>query len=136
MSMQALGVAIDLGPEGVARCIEEAGVGFMFAPVYHPAMAAVVPVRKALRIRTAFNMLGPMLNPARAAYGLVGVYSPSVSHLMADALERLGMKKVGAWGNWGGGKWGVGGGGRREIPACGSGGSRRAVQRWAASVSD
>ncbi|PSC73271.1 anthranilate phosphoribosyltransferase [Micractinium conductrix] len=92
--LEALGVAVELGPEGVARCIDEAGVGFMFAPTYHPAMKAVVPVRKALRVRTAFNLLGPMLNPADAAYGLVGVYSTSVSHLMADSLQRLGVRKA------------------------------------------
>jgi anthranilate phosphoribosyltransferase len=92
--LEALGVAIDLGPAGVKRCVDEAGVGFMFAPMFHPAMKAVVPVRKALKVRTAFNMLGPMLNPADAAYGLVGVYSTSISHLMADALIRLGVKKA------------------------------------------
>lgn len=92
--LEALGVAVELGPRGVAQCIEHAGVGFMFAPTFHPAMKAVVPVRKALRVRTAFNLLGPMLNPADAAYGLIGVYSPSISHLMADALQRLGVKKA------------------------------------------
>lgn len=92
--LEALNVAVEIGPEGVARCIEEAGVGFMFAPTYHPAMKAVVPVRKALRVRTAFNLLGPMLNPADAQYGLIGVYSTSVSHLMADALQLLGVKKA------------------------------------------
>jgi anthranilate phosphoribosyltransferase len=92
--LEALGVAVEIGPSGVARCIEEAGVGFMFAPTFHPAMKAVVPVRKALRVRTAFNMLGPMLNPADATYGLIGVYSTSISNLMADALQRLGMKKA------------------------------------------
>lgn len=92
--LEALGVAVEIGPEGVRRCIDEAGVGFMYAPRYHPAMKAVVPVRKALRVRTAFNLLGPMLNPADAQYGLVGVYSTSVSHLMADALQRLGVKKA------------------------------------------
>lgn len=92
--LEALGIAIEIGPEGVARCINEAGVGFMFAPTFHPAMKAVVPVRKALKIRTAFNMLGPMLNPAHASYGLIGVYSTSISNLMGDALMRLGMKKA------------------------------------------
>lgn len=92
--LEALGVRVDLGPGGVARCIARAGVGFMFAPRYHPAMRAVVPVRRALRIRTVFNVLGPLLNPARASYALVGVYSPRISHLMADALERLGTKRA------------------------------------------
>lgn len=92
--LEALGVAVEIGPEGVLQCIEQAGVGFMFAPTYHPAMKVVAPVRKSLRVRTAFNLLGPMLNPADAQYGLVGVYSTSVSHLMADALQRLGVKKA------------------------------------------
>ncbi|GBF92438.1 anthranilate phosphoribosyltransferase [Raphidocelis subcapitata] len=92
--LEALGVAIDLGPEGVARCVDEAGVGFMFAPRYHPAMKVIRPVRAALKVRTAFNMLGPLLNPAGAEYGLVGVYDTSISQLMADALLRLGVKKA------------------------------------------
>jgi len=92
--LEALGVAIELGPEGVTRCLDESGVGFMFAPTFHPAMKAVVPVRKALKVRTAFNLLGPMLNPADAGYGLIGVYSTSISNLMADALQRLGVKKA------------------------------------------
>lgn len=92
--LEALGVAIDLGPEGVSRCVDEAGVGFMFAPRYHPAMKVVRPVRAALKVRTAFNMLGPLLNPAGAEYGLVGVYDTSISQLMADALMRLGVKKA------------------------------------------
>jgi anthranilate phosphoribosyltransferase len=90
--LEALNVSIGLGPEGVTRCIEEAGVGFMFAPRYHPAMARVRPVRSALKIRTVFNMLGPLLNPADVQYGLVGTYSPAVSPLMAEALRLLGMK--------------------------------------------
>ncbi|KAI8470775.1 MAG: anthranilate phosphoribosyltransferase, partial [Monoraphidium minutum] len=92
--LEALDISIDLGPEGVARCIEEAGVGFMYAPRYHPAMKVVRPVRSALKVRTAFNMLGPLLNPAGAEYGLVGVYDPSISVLMGESLMRLGMKKA------------------------------------------
>lgn len=92
--LEKLGVAIDLGPEGVARCVKETGVGFMFAPRYHPGMATVGPVRKSLRVRTAFNILGPMLNPASASYGLIGVYSNSLAPLMADAITRLGTKKA------------------------------------------
>lgn len=61
---------------------------------FHPAMAAVVPVRKALKVRTAFNILGPLLNPADAAYGLIGVYSPAISGLMASTLQRLGSKRA------------------------------------------
>ena len=92
--LEALGVEIELGPEGMVKCIEECGIGFMFAPRYHPAMAKVSPVRKQLKVRTAFNLLGPMLNPAHSKYALVGVYSTSVQHLMADSLMKLGMKKA------------------------------------------
>lgn len=92
--LEALDVVIDLPPEGVVRCIDQAGLGFMYAPVYHPAMKAIQPVRRALKVRTAFNLLGPMLNPASASYGLIGVYSTSISGLMADALKRMGMKKA------------------------------------------
>ena len=67
---QALGVAADLGPEGVAVCLREVGLGFMFASRFNPAMAAVNPTRKALRVRTAFNLLGPLLNPARTPFSL------------------------------------------------------------------
>ena len=92
--LEALGVDIELGPESMKRCIDEVGLGFMFAPRYHPAMAKVSPVRKALKVRTAFNMLGPMLNPAHSKYALVGVYSTGVQQLMADSLMKLGMKKA------------------------------------------
>ncbi|GLC67738.1 hypothetical protein PLESTF_000600400 [Pleodorina starrii] len=92
--LEALGVAIDLGPEGVRRCLDEAGIAFMFANRYHPAMRAVRPVRSALKVRTALNMLGPLLNPAHAAYGLVGVYDTSISELMAGSLLRLGVRKA------------------------------------------
>ena len=92
--LEALGVKIDLGPDGVAACVDQVGIGFMFAPVYHPAMKAVREVRGALKVRSAFNMLGPMLNPAHAQYGLIGVYSTDISQLMGDALQKLGMKKA------------------------------------------
>lgn len=73
--LEALGVAVDLGPQGVKRCVEEVGVGFMMGPRYHPAMKVVSPVRKALKVKTVFNVLGPMLNPARSPFAIVGVYS-------------------------------------------------------------
>ena len=92
--VEALGVALELGPEGIRSCVREAGIAFMYAPVFHPAMAAVGPVRKALKVRTAFNLLGPLLNPARASRALVGVYSPSVAPLMAAALGRLGVERA------------------------------------------
>lgn len=85
--VQELGVKLELGPKGAAQCLEEAGVTFMFAPRFHPAMRAVVPVRRALKVRTAFNVLGPMLNPAGATYGLVGVYNTKLARLMAEALQ-------------------------------------------------
>ena len=92
--LEALGVAVDLGPEGVAECVKQCGMGFMFAPRYHPSMKAVAPVRKKLKVRTAFNLLGPMLNPASSKYALVGVYTPELMPLMADSLMLLGMKKA------------------------------------------
>jgi len=92
--IEALGVAVELGPEGVAGCVREAGIGFMYAPTYHPAMRMLRGVRGALKVRTAINMLGPLLNPAHAEYGLVGVYSTDISHLMADSLLRLGVRKA------------------------------------------
>ena len=92
--LENLGVVIDLGPEQMEQCLAEAGIGFMFAPRFHPAMKAVVPVRKALKVRTAFNILGPMLNPAKVPYALVGVYSREVQKLMADSLVALGFEKA------------------------------------------
>ena len=92
--LEALGVAVDLGPEGVAECVRQCGMGFMFAPRYHPSMKAVAPVRKKLKVRTAFNLLGPMLNPASSKHALVGVYTPELMPLMADSLMLLGMKKA------------------------------------------
>jgi anthranilate phosphoribosyltransferase len=92
--LEALGVAVDLGPEGVAECVRQVGMGFMYAPRYHPSMKAVAPVRKKLKVRTAFNLLGPMLNPASSKYALVGVYTPELMPLMADSLMLLGMKKA------------------------------------------
>ncbi|KAG2498022.1 hypothetical protein HYH03_004280 [Edaphochlamys debaryana] len=92
--LEALGVEIDLGPASINRCLDEAGIAFMYAPRYHPAMAAVRPVRSALKVRTALNMLGPLLNPANASYGLVGVYDTSISELMAGSLLRMGVRKA------------------------------------------
>ncbi|KAJ0579822.1 putative anthranilate phosphoribosyltransferase [Helianthus annuus] len=72
--LEELGVAIELDPEGVKRCVNKAGIGFMMSPVYHPAMQIVRPVRKQLKVKTVFNILGPMLNPARVPFAVVGVY--------------------------------------------------------------
>jgi anthranilate phosphoribosyltransferase len=90
--LEALGVEIDLPPEGVAACIEEAGIGFCFAPRFHPAMRFVGPVRRELGIRTTFNLLGPLTNPAGARRQVVGVADPGVAALMADALAALGTE--------------------------------------------
>ena len=87
--VQEFGVKLDLGPEGAAECLDKAGITFMFAPRFHPAMKQVVPVRRSLKVRTAFNVLGPMLNPAGAKYGLVGVYNTHLARVMAEALQVL-----------------------------------------------
>lgn len=92
--VEAFGVELELGPKGIAKCIEDVGLGFMFAPTFHPAMKVVRPVRKSLGVRTAFNMLGPLLNPAHAKYALIGVYSTDISRLMADAALLMGIDKT------------------------------------------
>lgn len=88
--LEGLGVKIDLDAEGVARCLREAGIGFMFAPKFHPAMRFAGPVRREIGIRTAFNILGPLTNPARARYQVLGVASPVLAEKLARALGRLG----------------------------------------------
>ena len=90
--LDALGVKIDLTPEEVARSIKELGIGFMFAPRFHPMLQALAPMRRGLKIPTAFNILGPLLNPACAKYQLIGVYKPHLVPLMAEALCHLGTK--------------------------------------------
>ncbi|KAG0587746.1 hypothetical protein KC19_2G188500 [Ceratodon purpureus] len=92
--LETLGVAVDLGPEGVAKCVEDVGVGFIFAPRYHPAMKAVAPVRKSLKIKTAFNILGPMLNPSRAPHSIVGVYHENLVQRMAKIMQHFGTKRT------------------------------------------
>ncbi|MCL7042010.1 hypothetical protein MKW94_006588 [Papaver nudicaule] len=92
--LEQLGVVIDLESEGIKRCVQEAGIGFMMSPTYHPAMKIVGPVRKKLKVRTVFNILGPMLNPARASYAVVGVYKEDLVEKMAKALQRFGMKRA------------------------------------------
>lgn len=92
--LEALGVNIDLGPDGVARCIEEIGFGFMFAPRHHAAMAHVVPVRKALGVRTIFNFLGPLTNPAGADRQLLGVSGRHYQETIAEALVALGSVRA------------------------------------------
>jgi anthranilate phosphoribosyltransferase len=92
--LEALGVDIELSPEEVATCIEEIGFGFMFAPKHHKAMAHVVPVRKELGVRTIFNFLGPLTNPAGATAHLLGVSDRSYQEIIADALVQLGCARA------------------------------------------
>jgi anthranilate phosphoribosyltransferase len=92
--LEALGARIDLGPEAVARCIDEAGFGFMFAPTHHQATRFVVPVRRELAVRTIFNFLGPLTNPAGARRQLIGVSDPAYLERMAGALARLGVDRA------------------------------------------
>ena len=92
--LEALGVRIDLDPEGVARCIDEVGFGFMFAPRHHAAMKHVVPVRKELAVRTIFNFLGPLTNPAGADRQLLGVSDRTYQETIAEALVGLGCERA------------------------------------------
>jgi anthranilate phosphoribosyltransferase len=92
--LEALGVRIDLEPAAVARCIEEIGFGFMFAPAHHGATRFVVPVRKELAVRTIFNFLGPLTNPAGATRQVIGVSDPAFLEVMAGALARLGADRA------------------------------------------
>lgn len=92
--LETLGVRIDLDAEQVARCVDEAGIGFIFAPAFHPAMAKVMPVRKELGTRTVFNILGPLTNPARPSFQLVGVGHPDLADLVAGALASLGVERA------------------------------------------
>ena len=88
--LEAIGVKIELPPEHVARCINEAGLGFMFAPAFHPAMRHAAPVRREIGIRTVFNILGPLTNPAGAQSQLLGVAFPELGETMAQVLLSLG----------------------------------------------
>ena len=92
--LEALGARIDLAPEQVADCIETVGFGFMFAPQHHAAMKHVVPVRKALGVRTIFNLLGPLTNPAGAPHQVIGVSDGPFLEHMAMALARLGGRSA------------------------------------------
>ena len=90
--IESLGINIHLSPEAIARCIEEVGVGFMFAPNHHPAMKNVAPIRKELGVRTIFNILGPLTNPASAPNILMGVFHPDLVGIQIRALQRLGAE--------------------------------------------
>ena len=90
--LEALGIHIHLAPDAIARCIAEVGVGFMFAPNHHPAMKNVAPIRKELGVRTIFNILGPLTNPAGAPNILMGVFHPDLVGIQIRALQRLGAE--------------------------------------------
>jgi anthranilate phosphoribosyltransferase len=92
--LEALGARIDLEPAAIAECVEELGFGFMFAPVHHQAMKHVVPVRKELAVRTIFNLLGPLTNPAGATRQVIGVSDPAYLETMAGALAQLGSESA------------------------------------------
>jgi len=110
--LEELGVRIDLPPADLQRCVEAHGLGFIFAPAYHPAFKAIVPVRKALAARgipTIFNLLGPLLNPARPAHQLVGIFSPLLLPKYAEALAALDRARA----------WAVHGSGMDELSLAG-----------------
>ncbi|KRG69592.1 anthranilate phosphoribosyltransferase [Pseudoxanthomonas dokdonensis] len=92
--LETLGAAIDLAPEQVAQSIERCGIGFMFAPVHHPAMKVVAPVRREMGVRTIFNILGPLTNPAGAPNILMGVFHPDLVGIQARVLEELGAERA------------------------------------------
>jgi anthranilate phosphoribosyltransferase len=92
--LEALGVRIDLDPAGVSRCLDDAGIAFMFAPMFHPATAYVVGIRRELRVPTLFNFLGPLTNPARPSAQVVGVSDPRMLPLVAQVLARRGVRAM------------------------------------------
>jgi anthranilate phosphoribosyltransferase len=92
--LEALGVSVSLSPELVKRCVEEIGIGFFFAPNFHPAMKHVMPVRKALGIRTVFNILGPLISPALAKHQVLGVPSKKLAETLIQVVGKLGAEHV------------------------------------------
>jgi anthranilate phosphoribosyltransferase len=90
--LEAMGVVLNLSPAAIAQCIDETGIGFMFAPNHHPAMKNVAPVRKELGVRTIFNILGPLTNPADAPHILMGVFHADLVGIQVRALQRLGAE--------------------------------------------
>lgn len=91
--IESLGIHLEMGSEHLVQCIQEIGIGFMYAPVHHPALKQLGPIRRALKFPTVFNILGPLLNPAQAEYALIGASSQDKLELMANALMLLGNKK-------------------------------------------
>jgi anthranilate phosphoribosyltransferase len=92
--MEAMGIKIEIAPEVIARCIDEVGIGFLHAPMLHTAMKHVAPARRQLGIRTIFNLLGPLTNPAGADTQVIGVYSAHLTELLAQALNALGSRRA------------------------------------------
>ena len=92
--LEALGANIELSPEQVAACIERCGIGFMFAPVHHPAMKVVAPVRREMGVRTLFNILGPLTNPAGSPNILMGVFHPDLVGIQVRVLQELGAQRA------------------------------------------
>ena len=92
--LECLGVPLPLDEDAAVACLEATGFTFLFAPAYHPAMKAVVPIRAAMAVRTVFNMLGPLTNPAAPPYQLIGAWSPEAARLMADALAGLPIERA------------------------------------------
>jgi anthranilate phosphoribosyltransferase len=92
--LESLGAHLTLTPEQIAACVEKIGIGFMFAPAHHPAMKHAAPVRKELGVRTIFNILGPLTNPAGAKNQLLGVFHPDLVGIQVRVLHRLGSKRV------------------------------------------
>jgi anthranilate phosphoribosyltransferase len=92
--LEALGVRLDIPPEQVAQCIDATGIGFLFAPGHHPAMRHAAPVRRELAVRSIFNLLGPLTNPAGADFQILGVYSRDKLALVAGALQQLGVQRA------------------------------------------
>ena len=106
---ELLGVHLELSPEGVARCVREAGIGFCFAPAFHPAFRFAGPPRREMGVSTAFNLLGPMANPGRVKRQLIGVANPTFARPMVDALAQQGLDVA----------WVVHGGGLDELTTTG-----------------
>ncbi|MHA1291822.1 MAG: anthranilate phosphoribosyltransferase [Promethearchaeota archaeon] len=92
--LEGLGVNINLEPEDVKKCIEKIGIGFMFAPLFHPAMKYAMPIRRELKIRTVFNILGPLTNPANAKCHILGVFEKELTQTMAKVIGNLGGKHI------------------------------------------
>jgi len=92
--LEQAGINLDLGADAVARCIDEVGIGFMFAPGYHGAMKHAIGARRALGMRTLFNILGPMTNPAGASRGVIGVFTPKLCRPMAEVMQQLGAEHI------------------------------------------